>query len=673
MILGGNMILGGKGTNLRRLSEAGLVVPRWSAVGLDALSGFRARTGLDGEIADLLAGLSPETADDIAERIAKAFAATPLDAPALEAVGAAYAEVGGLVAVRSSGAGEDLPNLSFAGRYSSYLGIEGVEEVAEHVKLCWASAYSARSLVYRRLHDLPVDRIEMAVVLQRIVPAEVSGVLFTVNPVSGDRNQALISCVYGLGETLVSGAVDADTLSLDRVTGIVGDAVIGEKAERLDCGSGLTEVPPHDRERFALTNDQVVELGALAAAVEALFGCPQDVEWALHKGVFHVLQSRPVTTLTETPADPPAWDDPAVIEPAVIEPFETVLGTGGRVCPTFLDWSRVLWTSCPVRGIADDLHEAYAEFDAVDYEDMPGEEVNRELYRLEERLRSKRAGAAVLDNVVMLSCGILYGLTSRWLPGAPEGFLFQAVGEGDDAEPGRHDADAYLEEHLGGLKLFVYDRVRGKVGQVLRERERVGSARTRVSGTARRMLTAIGGDLERAGALGDRGDVFLLELEEIRAAYAGTLDHRELRPLSDLRRRQRTGRRLRPAPRAGAHRRPPAYGPPQAAPGGEEVLRGTPCGSGVVTAPARIVDTPHEASGGVLVAYRTDPGWAGALPSAAALLVERGSPLTHVAIVARELGVPAVVQIPCLTARVRDGMSLTVDGGTGTVTIGASR
>jgi pyruvate,water dikinase len=98
-----------------------------------------------------------------------------------------------------------------------------------------------------------------------------------------------------------------------------------------------------------------------------------------------------------------------------------------------------------------------------------------------------------------------------------------------------------------------------------------------------------------------------------------------------------------------------------------DVLRGTPCGPGVVTAEARVVDEPRDVGGGIVVTYRTDPGWVGVLSSASALLIERGSPLTHVAIVARELGVPTVVQIPGLTARVRTGMKLTVDGGLGTV------
>ncbi len=863
-------VLGGKGENLRRLAEAGLRVPPWSAVGLDVLRGFRERSGLDHELAGLLAGLNPDNAWEVSARIAKAFSVTPLDGPALSAIWRAYDAVGqGTIAVRSSGADEDLPNLSFAGQHSSFLGVTGFDAVAERVRECWASAYSARSLVYRWLHDLPTDRIDLAVILQELVPAEVSGVMFTADPVSGDRSKAIISCVYGLGETLVSGSVDADTLTLDRPTRVVGDAVIGEKAERLDAGregTRLTPVSSFARERFALTNDQVGELGDLAETVEELFGVPQDVEWALRDGVFHVLQSRPITALREASGEVRVWDNSNIIESfgevtapltfsfarhayrRVYRDYVRLLGVprrdlakmdewfgdmlgyfDGRVYYNVLNWYKVIRLlpgyalnrkilaaamgvretseelalaqhpiASPLRerlvrlrvalrflrmfftvrrsvaGFIDHFHQVYADFDSLDYEAMTGDEVNRALYRLEDRLLSKWGGTAVLDNVIMLSYGVLYGLNKKWLPDAPEWFLWEVVkvgedvestaparrlgelagqlaergelaeevrgrgagelwewlqsAEGDDAEWLRgelgsflaafgyrsanelkleepdlhddpsllmsmlkdalllvgavavpqepHDADSYLREHLSGPQLFLYEKVRGKVREALRERERVRFARTRAFGMARRMFKAIGRDLESVGALGDPRDVFFLKLEEIRSAYSGTMNHRELRPLAELRKTQQAKQRLMPAPPPRFLTRGSVYWGAQTpdleeadGPDGPDVLRGTPCSPGVVTANARVVDSPRDVGGGVLVAYRTDPGWVGALSSAAALLIERGSPLTHVAIVARELGVPTVVQIPGLTSRIENGMSLTVDGGTGVVRI----
>ncbi|WP_106399117.1 PEP/pyruvate-binding domain-containing protein [Actinocorallia populi] len=734
--------LGGKGENLRRLAGAGLRVPAWSAVGVEVLSGFRERSGLDQELAGLLAGLDPDNAREVSARVAKAFSVTPLDGPALTAIWRAYDAVGqGTVAVRSSGADEGLPNFSFAGQYSSFLGAAGFDAVAERVRDCWASAYSERSLVYRWLHDLPTDRIDLAVVLQELVPAEVSGVMHTADPVSGDRSKALISCVYGLGETLASGRVDADVLTLDRPSRVVGDAVIGEKAERLDAGpggTGLSPVSPFARERFALTNDQVGELGDLADAVEEVFGAPQDVEWALSDGVFHVLQSRPITGLREAEGEVRVWDNSAVAEAfgeitapltfsfarhaygRVYRDYARLLGVprrdlekldgvfgellgyfDGRVYHNVLNGykiirllpgyalnRRMLAEATGVREAAEELAEAqhpidsplrerlvrlrvalrflcmlftvrrsvasftdrfqraYEELDAVDYEELPGHEVGRALHRLEEDLLSEWGGTAVLENMIMLSYGVLHGLNARWLPDAPEWLAREAVKVGDDVEsaaparrlgelaghlaerpgladevrerpPGElwewlreaegedagwlraeldgflaafghrsagglrleepdlhddpsllmsmlkdalllsglapasgeeHDVEGYLREHLDGPRRFVYDLVRGRVREALRERERVRFARSRAFGMARRMFRAIGRDLASVGALGDRRDVFQLKLEEIRAAYAGTMNHRELRPLAELRKTQQAKQRLMPAP-----------------------------------------------------------------------------------------------------------------------------
>ncbi|ROO88854.1 pyruvate,water dikinase [Actinocorallia herbida] len=862
-------MIGGKAAHLRRLADAGFSVPEWSVLGLDVLRDFRLRSGLDAEIAALLTGLNPDTAYDTAERIAKAFSVTPLDGAALSAIWRAYDAVGqGTVAVRSSGADEDLPNVSFAGQYSSFLGLSGFDAVAEHVRECWASAYSARSLVYRWLHGLPTDRIDLAVIVQRIVPAEVSGVMFTAHPVTGDRDQALISCVYGLGETLSSGAVDPDTLTLDRTSGVVGDAVIGEKAERLDPGPGgpvLSRVSSHHRVRFALSNEQVGDLGDLGARVERLFGCPQDIEWALHDGAFHVLQARPITTLREAEGELRVWDSADIDEDfgevtapltfsfarlayqkvyrdhvralgvpesdiaRMDEWFGDMLGYfDGRVYYNVLNWykvirllpgyklhRRVLERALGVRetsdelaeaqhpigsagrqrlvrfrvaarfvrmfmgarrsvaAFVDDFAEASAAFEEVDYADLPGHEVNRELYRLEDRLLTRWGPTAVLDNVLMLSFGVLQSLNQRWLPDAPPWVVWEAVqpgaeapppaarlaaiaadlagrerlaveiaarpaadlagwltdARGDDAawlraalsdylaefghvasgslnleEPDLHadparlmallqealqgvagaaeeavasasrraEADAYLAAHLSGPKRFVYHLVRTKVREALRERERVRHARVRVFGVARRMFQAIGRDLESVGALGDRREVFFLKLEEIRAAYAGTLDHRELRPLAELRRDQQSRQRLMPAPPPRFTTRGSVYwslrSPDPGDPSGD-VLRGIPCAPGIVTGVARLLDAPADAEGGVIVARRTDPRWVAALPTAAALLIERGGPLTHAATVARELGIPAIVRVPELTTRIKDGMTLSVDGTTGLIRI----
>ncbi|WP_051499138.1 phosphoenolpyruvate synthase [Nocardia sp. BMG51109] len=241
------------------------------------------------------------------------------------------------------------------------------------------------------------------------------------------------------------------------------------------------------------------------------------------------------------------------------------------------------------------------------------------------------------------------------------------------------EAEAYLDEHLHGVRRRLYDRLRRKVGRCAAHRERLRFCRTRAFGMVKRMIRVMGRDLAARGVIDDFADVFFLTVTELRGCYEGA-DTAPLRGLVEARKRQRaTDSRLVAPSRfvthgAGFGRAElaeqgwvPVADMPAATAGA--VLSGTPSGSGVGTGPAVVVDEPRDVAGGVLVTYRTDPGWVAALPSAAALVIERGSPLTHVAIVARELGVPTVVQVRDATTKLRTGMPIRVDGTTGTVTV----
>jgi len=213
------------------------------------------------------------------------------------------------------------------------------------------------------------------------------------------------------------------------------------------------------------------------------------------------------------------------------------------------------------------------------------------------------------------------------------------------------------------------------VQRCLTDREQVRFCRTRIFGLSRRMFRAAGEDMARTGVLEAATDIFYLRLEELRGCFECNGDHREMRPLVALRKEQERCNWQRELPprfmtRGGVYW--DALDRARAEASEEDVLsngklRGTPCSPGLVAGEARVIDRPVDVDGGVLVAYRTDPGWVSALRSASALLIERGSPLTHVAVVARELRIPTVVQIPGLTRRVRTGVQVVVDGGTGTI------
>jgi pyruvate,water dikinase len=239
----------------------------------------------------------------------------------------------------------------------------------------------------------------------------------------------------------------------------------------------------------------------------------------------------------------------------------------------------------------------------------------------------------------------------------------------------RGDVVAYLDTALGGVRRIVYDVVRRKVAAGMADRERLRWRRAKAFGMAKRMLRAIGKDLARLGALDEWRDIFLLRLDEVRGCCEGTIAHTDLKPLVSLRREQQlrdahvtapTRFETRGAPYWRGNLQRAGWGAPMT-PSREaaRVLRGTPSSPGVVEGTAVYAG----GGAGIMLARHTDPGSVAALSSASALLVERGSPLTHVAIVARELGIPTVVQIKDLLASVRTGARLRVDGGAGTVEV----
>ncbi|MCX2952887.1 phosphoenolpyruvate synthase [Lentzea sp. NEAU-D7] len=861
-------VAGAKARGLRELAGAGFAVPPWRVIGADVLHRHLAATGLAERIDAALRDLAADRAEAAAETVARAVLETPLAPEALAEITAAVEAVGkGPVAVRSSGLDEDGPRFSFAGQFDTFLNVEGIDAIADHVRRCWAGAYSARALAYRLAHGLPPGGAGMAVIVQRLVAAEKSGVLFTANPMSGERTERVVSAVFGLGEGLVGGAVDADTVVLD-AAGRVLQVTVGEKRERYDPdaagGCRVTETAVEAREELAVTDAELRALSDLAGRIEKARGAPQDVEWAMADGVLWVLQSRPITAGLDEPGELHVWDNSNIIESfrgmtspltysfarrvyqRVYEEYcrelkvpdaqlaqaqewlPSLLGYfHGRVYYNLLNWYRLVRLAPLYRlgrrsleltlgveetldpELADGLHpftfgsraeeirvtvrsrlrfasrfaliertgerfiadfyRTYEEFGATDYDALTADQVYRRYQALERTLVARWGRVAVLDAVIGLSFGTLQLLNRRWLPDAPLWFTWAVAGPANsvesagpahriaelagvvraddelrrivtESEPrqaretllsgghtafvsevddyvarygdrsldelkleapslrddpstffpmlraavasvesmtGRADADAVLES-LSPLRRQVYERVRGKVRRALELRERIRFCRTRAFGTAKVMVRAIGRRFASLGLLDAPEDVFWLYLEEIGGCFDASTADVDLRALVRSRKAVAESDRLLTAPSrfttrgaVGTKANRVAWAravPGRAAAAGTE-LTGVPAGPGRVQGRARVVDLPSEAEGDILVTYRTDPGWVAWLPSASGLLVERGSPLTHVAIVARELGVPTVVQVPGLTSRVRDGMRLDVDGATGTIRV----
>jgi rifampicin phosphotransferase len=271
-------LAGGKGANLGELVRAGFPVPPGFVVTTAAYRLLLEQSGRGEQLARLLEGAGEEGA-----AIRALFTGASPPAPLVAAIIAEYRELGkGPVAVRSSATAEDLPGAAFAGQQDTFLDVDGEQAVLGAVARCWASLWTDRAMAYRARNGIDPHEVSIAVVVQRMVPAEAAGVLFTANPVNGTRAQLVVDAAAGLGEAVVSGAVTPDNYVLDP-----GGALL-----RFTPGEGGAVLGP----------EQLAALARLAGRVQELFDRPQDIEWAFADGRLHLLQARPMTAL---PPEPP--------------------------------------------------------------------------------------------------------------------------------------------------------------------------------------------------------------------------------------------------------------------------------------------------------------------------------------------------------------------------------
>lgn len=294
--------VGGKGASLARLAAAGLPVPGGFHVTTAAYREFVAAGGLAEQIRTALAG----SAEDAAAAIGTAFAGCAVPSRVAEAVRAALPA--GPVAVRSSATAEDLPTASFAGQHDTFLNVRGPDAVLDAIRRCWASLWTARAIEYRAHNAVPVAGVALAVVVQELVPADAAGVLFTADPLTGDRSTLVINAAWGLGEAVVGGRVTPDTYVVAR-GGAERSRQVDDKAVRtvpVDGGTREEPVPASLRRAPVLDAARAAELAGLGERIEDLYGVPMDVEWTLHDGRLAIVQARPVTNLPEAAE---VWND----------------------------------------------------------------------------------------------------------------------------------------------------------------------------------------------------------------------------------------------------------------------------------------------------------------------------------------------------------------------------
>jgi pyruvate,water dikinase len=309
-------LVGGKGANLGALARAGVRVPPGFCVTTEAFERFiAALPGADALFArlELLDGTSVDAARAAAEAMRSALHALVMPDDVARAIVAAWRSLGPEhpLAVRSSATAEDLPGASFAGQQDTYLNVRGERALLDAVRRCWISLFTDRAVLYRARGGFGHRAVRLSVVVQQLIDPEVSGILFTADPISGHRQVISVDAGFGLGEALVSGLISADLYRVDRRTGEVLLARPGKKAfaVRSSPGGGTVreELPERVSSARALDDAQLRALAEMGDRVERLYaGVPQDIEWCIADGVVHVVQARPITSLFPLPEEPPA-------------------------------------------------------------------------------------------------------------------------------------------------------------------------------------------------------------------------------------------------------------------------------------------------------------------------------------------------------------------------------
>ncbi|MCM0759577.1 MULTISPECIES: phosphoenolpyruvate synthase [Sporomusa] len=304
-------LVGGKGSNLGEMTQAGFPVPSGFCVTTFAYRDFVATSPAMEAFFTKLSNIDAsdlhqvrEIGQGIREHLQQVAIPEKITAEILRAW--EKAGTGNYYAVRSSATAEDLPNASFAGQQDTYLNIKGQEELLTHVRKCWASLFTDRAIVYRAKNGFDHREVYLSIVIQQMVIPEVSGIMFTADPVNGNRTVVSIDASFGLGEALVSGLVTADLYK------VKNHAILSKKIARKklaiyavpEGGTVTQELSAAQQEQQVLTDSQIIDLAGLGKKIEKHYGQPQDIEFCVAQNECYIVQSRPITTLYPLPDMP---------------------------------------------------------------------------------------------------------------------------------------------------------------------------------------------------------------------------------------------------------------------------------------------------------------------------------------------------------------------------------
>ncbi|MBS7616434.1 phosphoenolpyruvate synthase [Candidatus Bathyarchaeota archaeon] len=320
-------LVGGKNANLGEMTSAGVPVPQGFAITAYAYKRFIEETGIAEKIYQIIRETvtdpnDPKQYEVASKKIRALIESTSMPKDIDKAIRSAYKELcrktktdDVFVAVRSSATAEDLPDASFAGQQETYLNVKGEDEVIEKTVKCWSSLFTPRAIFYRTQKGFAHERVLISVGVQRMVNAKAAGVMFTLNPVTGDPNQLVIEGNFGLGESVVSGAVTPDEFVVDKLTMKIVERRIATKTVMYtrDPKTGKTihaEVPAEKQNQPCINDKEVIKLAELAKAIEQHYGKPQDIEWSIDSELefpenIFIVQSRPETVWSMKAAETP--------------------------------------------------------------------------------------------------------------------------------------------------------------------------------------------------------------------------------------------------------------------------------------------------------------------------------------------------------------------------------
>jgi len=303
----GNLV-GGKGANLGEMMSFKITVPNGFVVTSQAYFDFLKNNHFKTKIRHYLQGADltrPEQLNDVSHQIKRLIMTGKIDPSLAKQIIDSYLKLGGLlkhaiVAIRSSATAEDLPGASFAGQQATFLNVQGEANVVEKVRQCWASLFEPRAIFYREEKGFDHFKVGMAVPVQEMIPAEVSGVMFTIDPISNQKNRLVIEAIYGLGEYIVQGVVSPDQYLIEKNSLKILDRRVAKQTVQLvKAGQGNKEikVPRRLQTKQKLTVSQIKQLAKIGKKIHRHYYYPQDIEWLLHKGKLWIVQTRPVTTV----------------------------------------------------------------------------------------------------------------------------------------------------------------------------------------------------------------------------------------------------------------------------------------------------------------------------------------------------------------------------------------